>query len=663
MKYLRFTILLFVLSPLMMIFNSCDYLSVDNYFDDQMKYDSIFANKRNLERYMWGVAGDFPDEGKIFGHEYVPGITATDEIFTLMTDDIFKGKAFALGKVSADDLHGLGVWGSMYKIIRKANLILARMDECSDLTTKDRREFLAYTHFIRAYAYYHLLMSYGPAIIVGDEIYDSNLEVDAYDNKRSTFDETVEYICSELETAALYLPLPSEISVSQFSRPSRGSAYALIARVRLHAASPAFNGGEAARRYFGSFKRTEDGVYYVSQQPEERKWALAAAAAKRVIDMNAYKLHTVERDDDTPTLPTGVPAAEFPNGAGGIDHFKSYTQMFNGETYPPRNEEIIWGRMSDEVANYTRQSFPIYMGGYNGMSVTQKVVDAYRMADGKTIEEALAAGEYMETGFTQGAKTFSGYRLNTNTFNMYNNREMRFYASVGFSNGYWTASSTSDGSYKNQTVSYALDGNAGKNATNEDHRNYTMTGYVLRKYIHPDDSWRGDASIRMDKAFPIIRYAEILLSYAEALNNLTGTHTVTLGNEETYTLFRDKDEIAAAFNQVRYRAGLPGLKDTELNSSVETFKQIVCERMIEFLCEGRRFYDLRRWGTYEEEDSKPMTGMDANATVVNGFYNRTVMNHADYRNRVTDKKMVWLPIDRQEIRKVKNLDQNPGYAY
>jgi hypothetical protein len=39
-----------------------------------------------------------------------------------------------------------------------------------------------------------------------------------------------------------------------------------------------------------------------------------------------------------------------------------------------------------------------------------------------------------------------------------------------------------------------------------------------------------DATV-LPKSFPIIRYAEILLSYVEALNNLTGSHTVTFSDE------------------------------------------------------------------------------------------------------------------------------------
>ena len=107
MKLLKILIAIIIIPTLAGLY-SCNYLSVDNYFDDQMKFDSIFVNKRNLERYMWGIAGDFPDEGRIFGNEATPGVTATDEIFTLMNDDLFRGKAYTLGKVSADNLHGMG---------------------------------------------------------------------------------------------------------------------------------------------------------------------------------------------------------------------------------------------------------------------------------------------------------------------------------------------------------------------------------------------------------------------------------------------------------------------------------------------------------------------------------------------------------------------------
>ena len=56
-------------------------------------------------------------------------------------------------------------------------------------------------------------------------------------------------------------------------------------------ASPLFNGGAVAKRCFGTWKRSSDDAYYVSQNYDESRWALAAAAAKRVMEMtNGRKL-------------------------------------------------------------------------------------------------------------------------------------------------------------------------------------------------------------------------------------------------------------------------------------------------------------------------------------------------------------------------------------
>lgn len=649
------------------LMSSCDFLSVDKYFDDTLKYDSVFSNKSNLEKYLWGAAGELPDDSKIFGNDATPGITAADDIFTLMDPGLFHGKALGLGMVSAADTKGLGVWGSCYKVIRKANLIMSRMNECKDITPLERQELLGYTHFLRGYAYYHILMNYGPVIIVGDDPLSTNADAEYYDRARATYDESVEYICSELEIAAKYIS--PDVAILNFGRPSRGAAYAIIARIRLQAASPAFNGGTAAYRYFGNWIRSTDGVLYISQTYDERKWAMAAAAARRVMEMDGgqrYALHTMPALTDgayvTPPLPEGVSSELFPNGAGGIDPLRSYTDMFNGETYPTQNKEFIWARSSGEVVEFTRQSFPINMGGYNGMCLTQKLIDAYKTRNGKTIQEA-GSDEYSEDGQTKRVETFSGYRLNRDTYNMYANREMRFYACVGFSGCFWPATTSNSSDKKNVTVTYYKGGTAGIDVASggDAKKNYAVTGYVLKKYINPSDSW-ADGGTRVSKAFPIIRYAEILLSYAEAVNHLNSTHSITMESGETYQLSRagNLQDMISAFNQIRYRAGLPGLRPQDYATEEDMDKQIMTERLIEFLAEGRRFYDIRRWGIYEEEERKPIEGMNIEGDQYN-FYQRSAVTHADYRNRVVDKKTVFLPIPRDEMRKAPKLDQNPGW--
>ena len=659
-----------VLTVMVFTATSCeDFLDVDEYFDDTLKFDSIFETKANTERYLWGAAGELPDESAIFGNDVMPGETGTDEIFTLMTEDLFHGKALTLGLVNPSNLRGMNVWNPCYKVIRKVNTVLQNIDRCKDMSSLERSELIGYAHFLRGYAYYMILFTNGPAVIMGDDIMDNNRDAAYYEKGRATFDETVEYICDELETAAKFIP--EDVPIVNFGRPTKGAAYAMIARVRLHAASPAFNGGAAARRYFGEWKRSSDGEYYVSQKYDEGKWALAAAACKRVIDMKRYQLHTFEKVTSesgdqtavTPELPDNVSHEDFPLGAGNIDPLRSYANMFNGTTYPVQNKELIWGKYSNSIRDFTQQSFPIFMNGFNGTCVPQKVIDEYRMVDGKTIEEARLAGEYSETGVSRVLKYFSGYRVLRGTNNMYVNREVRFYACIGYNGCYWPGTSCSNQNFSQQTIYYYNGANAGSDKAIQEPRNRCITGYILKKYIHPEDNWyNGDGSTRTNKVFPIIRYAEILLSYAEAINHLTTSHNVTLPSGQSYTLSRDgnMDDLVYQFNQVRFRSGQPGLTADEIASEESLDATIKHERFIEFMAEGRRFFDVRRWGILEEVESEPITGMNVEADAAN-YYVRTIINHSDYRNRVCDKKMVLLPLERNEVRKSKLLDQNPGW--
>ena len=173
------------------------------------------------------------------------------------------------------------------------------------------------------------------------------------------------------------------------------------------------------------------------------------------------------------------------------------------------------------------------------------------------------------------------------------------------------------------------------------------------------DAWAGTNALVMPKAFPIIRYADILLMYAEALNNLTSSYTVELGGE-TYTVSRDMAEIRLAFNQVRHRAGLPGPSQAELSDPDKMQKLFEQERMIELLFENERFYDVRRWGIYEREESKTIMGMNMDGNK-ESFYRRTVPNSPRIGKRVVNRKLMFMPLPDGETRKIPLLDQNPGW--
>ena len=186
------------------------------------------------------------------------------------------------------------------------------------------------------------------------------------------------------------------------------------------------------------------------------------------------------------------------------------------------------------------------------------------------------------------------------------------------------------------------------------------------------DSWseKAPAAKRSEKAFGIIRYAEILLSYAEALNNLNKPYyTDDPGMESVanygfegadMTFERNEDEIKSSFNRVRYRAGLPGLSPAQLGNAAEVQAQIERERMVEFLGENRRYYDVRRWGIYEDSEREGIQGMDTESKQ-EFFYQRTEPNSARVGQRIINRRLVFLPISKTEMKRLPSLDQNPGW--
>lgn len=655
---------------------SCNFLDVDHYFEATFKEDSIFHSQVNAEGYLWNTPQEFPDPGAIWGGSWNPGETASDEITVKWQTHEFWGALFSIGSVNENYIPNWDLWYKMYKIINRCNRMLANVDKVGDMTDTDRRAYKAYVHFMRGYAYYHLLMNWGPCLIVNDEVIPTDREAAYYDRERSTYDESIDYICNEFAQSLKGMLLPQQQSLNFFERPTKGAALALIARLRLFQASPTFNGGSSARRCFGDWKRKSDGAYYINQTYDANRWAVAAAAAKQVIDMDYYELHTVEKDKTSPyPIHNSVPTDIFPNGAGNIDPFHSYADMFNGESMPKVNREFIWAvEASSWVRDYTKHSFPVKYQGWGGMSVPQRVVDCFLMNDGKTIYES---DEY-EADLTKVipvTQNLGTYQLMAGVPKMYANRSARFYACIGFPGRYWEMNTASaDKSFINKQFWYSNDDvDAGKAGAGNNPNDYCITGYVPVKYVHPDDSYsKVNGSTVMRKPFPIIRYAEVLLEFIEAMNNIEGNPTVKAYDEAgeliDVTISRDIDLMRKYFNQIHYRVGLPGVNPDVL-ADKEKFEQVIRnERQVELFNEGYRYFDTRRWGTFLEEDAQPgnWRGLDVNRdrTDINGnsgFWNIVQINEQNIRDRIAKPRMIFLPLSHAELLKVPNMDQNKGW--
>jgi len=168
--------------------------------------------------------------------------------------------------------------------------------------------------------------------------------------------------------------------------------------------------------------------------------------------------------------------------------------------------------------------------------------------------------------------------------------------------------------------------------------NGSYTGYYCRKYIDPNN----DAQyVSQSVTWRFIRYAEVLLNYAEAC--------IELGEEA---------EARKYINMVRKRAGLPGLTESG-NELRERYRN---ERRIELAFEEHRFYDVRRW----------LIGPKAyvNALAASVIYKLNpdkttakipTVKHTVYESYAWNDKAYFLPVLRDEMNKNNKLIQNPGY--
>ncbi|KAA6302778.1 MAG: RagB/SusD family nutrient uptake outer membrane protein [Candidatus Ordinivivax streblomastigis] len=645
-----------------------DFLSIDGYFMNMTQLDSVFQRKESVAQYIRGAASALPNEGNLWTSAPNPFQGASDENFTSWNDARHAGIRYLLDEVTpfTTDFNN---YPKYYEGIRKANIVLKRIGEVPDISDIDRRDYIGQCYFLKGYYMYLLLLQYGPTPIVPDDPFAVDADVEAMSLERATYDEVIAYICANMELANEFIADTREAS-ADMNMPVKSAALATMSRILLYAASPWYNGNS----FYSDWTRQSDGAHFINQTEDNTKWGKAAVAAKRIINSGKYKLFTSPKESDSYTPPANVSSALFPDGAGGIDCYRSFAYLFNGEVPRQLNDEIIYSCVPARTTDSPMWiATPLQQGGGNGLNLTQDMVDAFYMKDGRDINNSSATYSYPQPGTApsyngvglSGASSFSGYEFQQAAAGMYANREMRFYATIGYCHTMWpgTSYTGSTANIKNVVVTYYADGTAMPNLDYPE--DFNRTGYTCKKYIHPEDNLK--ASVRT-KAYPIFRYAEILLNYAEALNELNADYTYTdeATAENSFTIqSRGAGEILSAFNQIRYRSGLPGL--TELPDQLTMRNLIKRERQIEFMCEGRRYHDLRRWGWTDANEAynRPVYGMNVKAktTERQKFYTITPLTNVypAIARRSFAYKNFFCPIPKTALNKNSKLVQNPGW--
>jgi hypothetical protein len=590
---------------------SLTFWSCDSYLDKQptgdLTLEQVFAEEAFARQFhsnicrMVPTESNFADPGWEWRSPYTGGC---DEM------EIAYGGAYTHlindGSWGPTNIGNIPVWRESYITIRKCNIFLKRI-VATPMDETEKNRWIAEIHFQRAFNYFWIFRAYGPFVILEDEIAS---DADFMDFTRSTVKECIDFIVADCDKAAAGCDKTTNAATQ--GRVTSIAALALKARALLYQASPLWNGNTA----YANFK-SPDGTQLVPQTYDASLWQRAADAALDCITKgrdNGYDLYRSSNNDP----------------------YWNYTNIWQ-EFY---NKEWIFFKHNGGWQHLNMCSDPVSYGSYSIMNPTQELVDSYQMADGSTpitgyTNNGLtpiinAASGYKEDAFTTEAHP-NGYHP-AGVWNMYANREPRFYASINFAKQMWK--------HATRPLEFWYAGVDGRRNAGTD---YCKTGYLMKKIV--DHSFRvaSMGNVSRPHAWVFMRLGEQYLNYAEALNEAQGP----VADVYTYV------------NQIRDRAGLPGLPSGLSKDDMR--ERIRHERQIELAFETHRFFDSRRWKIAEITENKPihslniMAGDNADDPA---FYGRITVEPRIF----TAPKHYLFPFTTAEFDKIRTIAvQNPGW--
>ncbi|MDR1666823.1 MAG: RagB/SusD family nutrient uptake outer membrane protein [Bacteroidales bacterium] len=672
----------FLLAPatVILMVSCADYLESDQYFKDRMTEEKVFADKTYSEQWLAHAYSFLTDmNADVCSKGNTPHCFADDMYYgdRDVTYDVSNASAlsysrFKLGEYNENEKQS---WQRCYRGIRQAAIFIHNIHINEELTPEEIADYRGQARFVRAYFYWLLLRKYGPVPLLPDEGLDYTESYDELARPRNTFEECAEYISAEMILAAQELQ-EGHRDESNIARPTRGAALAARAKALLYAASPLANGNEDE---FAAALTDDQGQRLLSDKYSEEKWARAAAAARDVMELGMYQLFTISNRTTgasesypltiTPPDDGGdFSGKNWPEGWADIDPFESYRSIFNGAVDGTGNTELIFTRGlsgGEKVHQMVIHQLPSIATGWNTHGITQKQCDAYYMDDGtdcpgKDKEIGRGDGSNRATGYVDAADKTKNALLRDGVSKQYVDREPRFYASVAFNGCVWNLENESQvANYHKQVFYYRGEGNGYTNT-----QFWLRSGIGVKKFVHPSDTYENNTANKiLDKLEPAIRYADILLMYAEALNELDNSFSVpSWDGSTTYAIGRDIDEMKKGVRPVRCRAGVPDYLP-EVYEDKDLFRaKVKRERQIELMGEGQRYYDLRRWKDAPVEESLPIYGCNPLMTRNQSDLFHTPVPIWSFTTAFTPKMWFW-PINHEELKRNNRLTQIPGWTY
>ena len=481
-------------------------------------------------------------------------------------------------------------WQTFYDGIHRVNTFIRSVKGMHGIITDEQiDEYVAEAKFLRAMFYFSLTDLFG-GVPYYDESTNVNEEFMNLKQPRSSLEEIRAHILEDLDEAIKFLPV--EHAASEYGRATKGAAYALRGKVHLY----------------------------------DKEWQSAINDFEEIV-YNKSNNYGYALDDDYARVFKLYNGAKSPETVFSIQNKSGV-----GTEYGMQIQALMGSRGA-------------YGSCWNNTVPSTQLVDMYEFKDGRPFNwdevfpgyNAMTPDERkellsieMEGGAIVGLREADTAKI----LSAYTCRDPRLMATVIVPYSHYMGNI---GRTTNVDLIFALDHDLAGNANGGTIQNNAgWVSYLYRKFVTEGDQG-GAISNRLHSpfAFPLIRFADVLLMLSEAYNEAG-----------------QLDKAVTEFNKVRARVGMPGLNSgpewMAVSSKEQMAERIRKERAVEFAGEGLRFSDLRRWGY--EIARKTLDNVDAVS-----IYGEPIYTHL-----FTERDMLW-PIPGVERERNKELTQNPGW--
>ena len=404
-----------------------------------------------------------------------------------------------------------------YRQLRRCNHFLNNYQRATSVDPETLERYAAEVRFLRAFIYYYLTSFWGDVPFVTTTVNAGDEDITAPRTERSVI---IDFILSELNEAAEDLPLYIQPGTDNFGRISGTAAKAMESRVAL----------------------------------QNKRWDVARDASRALMPGGSFAYHEL-----------------YTTGRPDQDYFDLFTFEGRASRNPNNKEPILSYVFNFNLPTPTRHNLsrelqvPDQIIRFNA---TKSLIDSYLCIDGLPIDKSPL---YKGNGTYTPA--YSAYD------SVFVNRDPRLKQSIvypgydkwyGREDGRGTSNPAEDASRTNIFRSPKFN-NDGRGAV-------TYTGYYIRKYAEPS---KIPVYNQDDNDIIFIRYGEVLLNYAEAMQELGALDQTVI--DETVNLLRD-------------RVGMKRMNLNELAANgLDAREELERERRVELFMEGQRWFDLIRW--------------------------------------------------------------------